>query len=200
MTKLTKTIGALLLTVAFNAHADDHQNKHSIDAAKSQVKWTGYGVGKSHWGHVAVKEADVKFDKKGEPVSGVVVIDLNTIESKDIEDKGTAAKLDGHLKAADFFEVDKFPTATYTAESISKAKDGSYNLKGKLKIKDIEAPKDVVLKVLTEGKENFLVGSLKFDRTKHNVKYNSGAFISLAKLGDKVIKDEVDLELKLAVK
>jgi polyisoprenoid-binding protein YceI len=133
-------------------------------------------------------------------VSGVVVIDLSKIESKDIEDKGTAAKLDGHLKGADFFEVDKYPVATYTADKISRNKDGSYLLKGKLKIKDVEQPQDVTLKEVTEGGTKYLSGAFKFDRTKFNVKYNSSAFFSLAKLGDKVIKDEVDMELKLALK
>jgi len=195
MKTFTKTLGLAVLALSVNSFANG-----SIDTSKSAVKWTGYGIGKSHWGHVGLKEADLKFDKKGEPTAGTVVVDLNSIETKDIEDKDTAGKLNGHLKNADFFDVEKFPTATYTADSITKQKDGSYVLRGKLKIKDVEDAKDVVLKPVVEGDTTYLTGSFKFNRAKHNVKYNSGAFVSLAKLGDKVIKDVIDLELKLAVK
>jgi len=197
MKTITKTFGivALALAGSLNAFANA-----SIDSQKSEIKWTGYGIGKSHWGHVNVKEAELNFDKKGEPTAGKVVVDLTTIESKDIEDKGTAGKLDGHLKSADFFEVDKFPTATYTATSIKKNKDGSYVVDGKLKIKDVETRKSLTLKPVVDGDTTYLAGKMSFDRAQHNVKYNSGKFFSLAKLGDKVVKDEVDLELKLAVK
>lgn len=195
MKTFTKTLGLAVLALSVNSFASA-----SIDASKSTVKWTGYGVGKSHWGHVGVKEADLKFDKKGEPTAGTVIVDLTSIQTKDIEDKETAGKLDGHLKNVDFFDAEKFPTATYTADWITKQKDGSYAVKGKIKIKDVEDAKDVTLKPVVEGDTTYLVGAFKFNRAKHNVKYNSGAFVSLAKLGDKVIKDEVDLELKLAVK
>ncbi|MEO5666682.1 MAG: YceI family protein [Bdellovibrionota bacterium] len=197
MKSFTQTFGVAALALAGSVSAFATS---SIDASKSQVKWTGYGVGKSHWGYVNVKEADLKFDKKDEPTSGYIVVDLNTINNKDLEDKEYAAKLEGHLKGPDFFETDKYPTATYTADSIKKSKDGSYTVAGKIKIKDVEEAKTVVLKPVVEGDTTYLTGALKFDRTKHNVKYNSAKFFSLAKLGDKTIKDDVDLEIKLAVK
>jgi polyisoprenoid-binding protein YceI len=198
MKKLTKTLGISVLALASSLSA--FAANPTIDTTQSQVKWTGYGVGKSHWGYVNLKEATLDFDKKGEPTKGSVVVDLTSIATKDIETKEYADKLDGHLKGADFFEVDKFPTATFSSDSITKAKDGSYTLKGKLKIKGVESDETVTLKSVTEGDKTFLSGPLKFDRTKYNVKYNSGKFFSLAKLGDKTIKDEIDLELKLAVK
>ncbi len=193
--KLGLTAFALLAATTWGVHAAP-----SIDPAQSQIKWTGYGVGKSHWGHVNVKNADLNFDKKGEPTRGEIVVDLTTIKTKDIEDPTYAGKLDGHLKNSDFFDVETFPTATFRAEKIAKQKDGSYKVDGKLKIKDIEDAKSLVMKPVTEAGTTFLVGSLKFDRAKHNVQYNSQKFFDVAKLGDKLIKDEIDLEIKLAVK
>jgi len=44
---------------------------------------------------------------------------------------------DGHLKSADFFEVDKYPTIDFESTSIEKFDDENGQLKGKLTIKGI---------------------------------------------------------------
>lgn len=186
-----------ILTLALGLTAS-WAGAQSIDASKSQLKWTGYGVGKSHWGHVQIKSSDLKFDKKT-PKSGEVVVDLKTIETKDIEGEW-ATKLNDHLKNADFFDVEKHPTATFKADKITVNKDGSYKADGTLIIKNKTEKKSVDFKVVEEGKQKYLVGALKFDRSKFDVKYNSESFFDVAKLGDKLIKNDIDLELKLAVK
>lgn len=191
---MTLTLG-LAAVLGLSISTDAMAQK--IDTSESIVKWTGYGVGKSHWGHVQIKSAELKFEKK-EPKSGEVVIDLNSIQAKDLEGEW-ADKLNGHLKGADFFNVEKHPVASFKTSSITKQKDGSYKVDGKLTIKDKTHDKSVLLKMEEEKKQKFLVGTLKFDRSKFDVKYNSDAFFDVAMLGDKLIKNDIDLELKLAV-
>ena len=41
-------------------------------------------------------------------------------------------RLTGHLKSADFFDVETFPTATFSSTSIEAAEDGSYTVTGNL--------------------------------------------------------------------
>jgi len=188
----------MAMALSLTAGVAMEASAQKIDSSKSTVKWTGYGVGKSHWGHVQLAKAEVAFDKKKEPKSGEVVVDLKTIETKDLEGD-MAAGLNKHLKNADFFDVEKFPTATFKSSSIKKEKDGSFKVDGKLTIKDKTGNASVVLKVLEEDKQKFLVGNLKFDRSKFDVRYKSESFFDIAALGDKLIKNDIDLELKLAV-
>ena len=182
----------LTLTTVFLLSVTLHA-ANGVDASKSQVKWTGYGVGKSHWGHVGVKSADVSF-KEGNLEKGKIVIDLTTIKTKDIEGEW-ADKLDGHLKNADFFDVEKFPTATFETTSVKKDGD-KYALKGKLTIKG----KTESMTLNLSKKDKTLTGKFTFDRSKFDVKYQSKSFFDLEKLGDKLIKDMIDMEITLALK
>lgn len=45
-----------------------------------------------------------------------------------------------HLKSADFFEVEKYPTMTFKSTSIEKAGKDKYKLSGNLTIRDITKP------------------------------------------------------------
>jgi polyisoprenoid-binding protein YceI len=52
-----------------------------------------------------------------------------------------AADRDGHLKSADFFEVEKYPSLTFKGSSAKKSDDkGNYVLNGELTIKGITKP------------------------------------------------------------
>ncbi len=193
---LTLSLGLFATGSAFAEHHEKTGAKE-VNAKESFVKWTGYGVGKSHWGHVSLSKAEVKFEK-GEPVSGEVVVDLKTIATKDIGVDQGAKKLNGHLMAEDFFHVEEHPTAKFVAKSITKQKDHSYKVKGDFTVKGITKSQELVLK--HDMKKNSLVGTLSFDRTDFGVQYNSKKFFSLENLKDKVIEDKIDLEIHLALK
>jgi polyisoprenoid-binding protein YceI len=47
------------------------------------------------------------------------------------------AQRDAHLKSADFFDVEKFPTLTFKSKSIARTKSGDLSLKGDLTIHGI---------------------------------------------------------------
>ena len=47
---------------------------------------------------------------------------------------------DGHLRSADFFEVEKFPQLKFTSTRIEQTDDESFNLYGNLTIKGITKP------------------------------------------------------------
>ncbi|NHW59582.1 YceI family protein, partial [Escherichia coli] len=65
------------------------------------------------------------------------------LANRDItEDAEKSAKLDGHLKNEDFFEVEKFPTSSFEITKVTEAAEGDYNtlLDGNLTIKGITKP------------------------------------------------------------
>lgn len=54
-------------------------------------------------------------------------------------------KRDGHLRSADFFDVEKYPTLTFKSTSVTPVKDDQYLLKGILTIKGVS--KEIALDV-----------------------------------------------------
>ena len=119
---------------------------YKVDTMNSRVEWKGYKVLKSdqttHFGTIRFESGDVTV-KDGKLQSGKFVADINTLENIDLKgDEEMKAKLEGHLKSADFFEVEKFPTASYEITKVTEAKSGDYNtiLDGNLTIKGITKP------------------------------------------------------------
>lgn len=55
------------------------------------------------------------------------------------------AKMDEHLRAADFFDVASFPTASFTSSKVEAVGEGKLKVTGELKVRDIS--REVVLDV-----------------------------------------------------
>lgn len=49
-------------------------------------------------------------------------------------------KRDGHLRSADFFDVEKFPKMTFKSTSVSAVRDGKFRITGDLTIRDVTRP------------------------------------------------------------
>ena len=70
-------------------------------------------------------------------ISGDLVVNAASI---DTENK----KRDEHLRSADFFEVSKYPTFTFSASEATPSRDGKLNIKGALLIKGKSQPIEFV--------------------------------------------------------
>jgi len=62
-----------------------------------------------------------------------VTIDTNSIDTND-------AQRDGHLKSADFFDTEKYPTIQFEGARLEKTQENNYKLLGNLTIKGITQP------------------------------------------------------------
>ena len=80
--------------------------------APSTINWTASDPVSTHVGTVDVTGGNLEI-KDGKIQSGSFDIDLNTINSTDLKPEDGKEKLETQLKSADFFEVDKFPTAKF---------------------------------------------------------------------------------------
>ena len=85
-------------------------------------------------------------------LSGVLKLDENDYTHSTVEVSIPAAsvstvdeKLDAHLKNADFFDVEKFPTLTFKSRSIRSTGDRDYEVTGDLTIRGVT--KSVTLSV-----------------------------------------------------
>ena len=75
--------------------------------------------------------------------SAEVEIDVAAIDTR-------AEQRDAHLRSADFFEVEKYPTMTYRSRRVERVGDGHYRIFGDLTIRDVT--REVVLDATDEGR------------------------------------------------
>lgn len=93
---------------------------YTVDTTQSQLVWTGTKVSGAHTGTVTIKSGALNVDN-GTITGGNFVLDMNSINTTDLEGE-YKDKLDGHLKADDFFAVATFPEATF---EITEVKAGT---------------------------------------------------------------------------
>jgi polyisoprenoid-binding protein YceI len=176
---------ALFLSLSFLALTQGFAA--DVDLKKSQFTWKGTKVAGEHVGHVSLKSATLDL-KEGKLTGGEFVIDLATMTTTDLSGEW-ADKLVGHLKSGDFFNIEKFPTASLKVKSVKGNKvEADLTIKGKTN--------PVSFDVTQKGKE--YSGKLVFDRTKFDMVYNSGNFFK--DLGDKAINNDVSVDFKVVAK
>ncbi len=191
---------SLALLVSFSALAATDSLKPvsvKIDTAQSSVEWEGRKVVGPHNGTLKLKDSTVEF-KGDQLVGGKIEIDMKSIQNEDVKDPKYNKQLVDHLKGDDFFSVDKFPVATLAIKETKPGKNGMHDVTGDLTIKGITHPVTFPAKFEKTGSLAKAEGELVIDRTKWNVKYNSGKFFDVKALGDKVINDEFKVRFKVA--
>ncbi|WP_413997794.1 YceI family protein [Flavobacterium sp. W1B] len=179
---------ALALVVVLSTASVTAQSK-KIDVAQSTINWVGKKVTGQHNGTVNFKEGALVF--KGKKLTGgAFTVDMTSLTATDLKGE-YQGKLNGHLKADDFFGTDKFPTSTIVFKTIKvKAKD-VYTVTADLTIKGITKP--VNFDITVSG--NTATTTFNVDRTKYDIKYGSKSFFD--SLGDKAISDEFELAVSL---
>ncbi|WP_370900347.1 YceI family protein [Chryseobacterium gossypii] len=172
-------------------------NQYTVDTLNSKVEWKGYKIFKtentSHFGTIRFESGDVTV-KDGKLESGKFVADMNSLTSVDLKDDADQlGKLNGHLKSGDFFEVEKFPTASYEITKVTPVSEGDYNtlLDGNLTIKGITKPVQFKANVsVKEGEVSIATEPKDIDREEFGVKFQ-------APVENGVIKNEVTLQINV---
>jgi polyisoprenoid-binding protein YceI len=168
---------------------------------QSVVKWTGGKklVDDKHHGTLKLKSGEIQLAGT-ELRGGKFDIDMASLENQDIESEKNRNKLVNHLKSDDFFDVAKFPVSTFKiTKVVPTQKEGATHLiTGDLTIKGVTHPVTFPATVTIEKDAARAKAKFPVDRTKWNVRYGSGKFFK--GLGDKVIKDEFEVDLDLVAK
>lgn len=185
-----------------SATASEGSETYAVDTATSTVNWKG---GKTfedinkpeegHWGVVKLENGTLTT-KNGVLESGKLVANFQSFESKDLDaDPETKAKLDGHLKSADFLDTEKYPTATFDITSVTPIEGGDYNseIAGNLDFRGI--PKNVKFKAnVTVDANGVTIKSEEFaiNRKDFGITFTGG--------GGSIVKDEVLLQVDVTAK
>ncbi len=172
--------------------------KYNVDIDASTIEWKGFKPTGSHNGSLKL-QSGILSANGAKIESGSFVIAMNSITVLDIPtDNEGNAKLTGHLKAEDFFNVAAYPNASFDITGLTEA-EGKTMLSGNLKIK--EATHNISFPVaVTENAGQLILTSETFtiDRSKWNIKYGSKSFFD--NLGDKFINDDIELKVSVIAK
>lgn len=175
--------------------------KYEVDSTASKVEWKGYKLLKSestsHIGTLKFSEGMVTL-KDNKLESGKFVVDIKSLQNIDLRegDGKMAQMLEDHLKSADFFDVEKHPTASFEVTKVSAATEGDYNtvLDGNLTIKGITKPLSILANVTVEGEEVTIATENKdINRQDFGINFKSPA-------ENGVIKDEITLQILVKAK
>ena len=177
--------------------------EYLANTSTSNINWLGTKSTGEHFGDIKIKSGKLVMNDDV-LVGGEFIIDMNTISNEDLEDATYNQKLVGHLKSADFFDVEKFPIASFKiteAKILENAEmiDGitpNYNITGNLTLKGItksitfEAVVDLNDKGVSAFAPQFVI-----DRSEWDVRYGSRKFFD--DLKDKFIYDEMGIDISL---
>jgi polyisoprenoid-binding protein YceI len=179
---------ALALVVVLSTVSVSAQTK-KVDAGKSSINWLAKKVTGQHSGTVNLKEGALVF-KGAKLAGGNFTVDMTSLTATDLTGE-YLEKLNGHLKADDFFGTEKFPTAKLIFKTIAKKAANVYSVTGDLTIKGITKPITFELATTaTSATTKFMV-----DRTVYDIRYGSKSFFE--SIGDKAIDNEFELTVAL---
>jgi polyisoprenoid-binding protein YceI len=112
-------------------------------------------------------------------------IDLRSIDTNN-------EQRDEHIRSADFFEVDKYPTMTYRSTGIREDGDGGYLVDGELTLKGVTKPVELQLEIGGFGPDAYggyragFSAQATINRRDFGVNFNAALETGGAVVGDKV--------------
>jgi len=187
----TAILTALVMVLGFGAVAA--QGTYGIDAVHSNVTFK-------------VRHLVSKVSGEFTDFDGTIVADFENLDASRVEFSIRTAsidtkneKRDGHLRSADFFDVEKYPEITFKSSKITKIDDDSFAVAGTLTLRGVS--KEITLTVDFLGEVTAMGGTragyeltTTVNRRDYGVSWNrpldAGGFV----LGDDV---EIYIALEL---
>jgi polyisoprenoid-binding protein YceI len=118
----------------------------TIDASHTSVEFSVK--------HMMFSNAKGRFSD----VSGTITVDNEAIENSSVSvEIATASidtrdeKRDGHLRSADFFDVENYPTITFTSTKVEPARGNDLKVTGDLTIRGVTMPVTLDVEINGEG-------------------------------------------------
>ncbi len=188
-------ISTLFLFFPFTLNAQTQT--YQLDTQSSVINWVGKKITGQHNGTIQVKSGKLMMDPQ-KIVGGDFMLDMTSIKVLDLKDPAKNQKLTNHLKSDDFFSVEKFPEGNFKITSVQVKNPNLLEVVGDLTLKGITHPVTIPVDFVRDSSQLKAKGKVIIDRTKWNIRYGSGKFFK--GLGDKLISDDIELELDLTAK
>ncbi|MBX2967122.1 MAG: YceI family protein [Cyclobacteriaceae bacterium] len=166
MKKINVLLAALFITGSVMA-----QTTYKVDKSHSSL---GFSIS-----HLLISEVDGKFKSFDATIVSPtddfadatveLTADISTI---DTNNEGR----DKHLRSADFFDVEKFPTLTFKSTSFNKTGEKTYKVTGDLTMHGVTKPVtlDVTLTGTTTGRDGKKIAGFKATGTFNRIDWGVG--------------------------
>ena len=179
MNRSFRTLLAALALAALPALAQD---AYKIDAVHSEVSFK-------------IRHLLAKTSGRFTKFSGTIKVDPADVSKSSVEVSIEAASVntdnegrDKHLKGADFFDVEKYPTITFKSTSVKEVAKGKLEVTGDFTLRGVT--KRITFPITNAGTQpgmkpgsviaGFIDGALTINRNDYGIKYGPGV------LGDEV--------------
>jgi polyisoprenoid-binding protein YceI len=201
MFRLTLLLTALLLIAACSNPASDKPaattneavpvaslspaqgERYSITPETSKIEFVGSKVTGSHNGSFKKFSGTIGYNGQPERSSVNITIDTTSIET-DTPD------LTKHLKTADFFDVAKYPEATFASSEIKAGGDkGTHTITGNLKMHGVTKSITFPATIAATPEAITVDSTFSINRKDFGINYAGAA--------DNLIRDDVVLTLKV---
>jgi polyisoprenoid-binding protein YceI len=189
MKKVQIILSAVILGFASLTNAMAAPKPVAVSTSASKVLWLAKKVTGEHNGTVAISKGSLSVDGN-KLVGGSFTIDLKSIVCKDLTDPTYNQKFITHISSGDFFEVEKFPTATFVITKVA-----GNQISGNMTVKGITKAITFPAQISVTGGKVAATASITLDRTDYNIKYGSKKFFE--SIGDKAIFDDFALTVSL---
>lgn len=161
----------------------------NLNKTTSSIGWLAKKVTGEHNGTVGISAGALNVDGN-KLIGGNFTIDLKSIKDLDITDANYNQKFIGHISSGDFFEVEKFPTATFVITKVA-----GNQVTGNLTVKGITKSITFPAEIAVKGGKVSAKANITIDRTDFNIRYGSKKFFE--SIGDKAIYDDFALTVSL---
>lgn len=171
-----------------------------ISRQKSEVIWEGKPVvGRGHSGTLKFTSGTIVREADGRIKQGEFVLDMKSIHNTDIPNENSANDLEAHLKSEDFFDVEKYPQASFvilnSTPSFLYPDANQYMINGLVTIKGITHAVSFPAKLIMKNGVLEADATFTIDRTKWGINYQSKSVF--ASLQDGIISDEISISLHI---
>jgi len=183
--------GAASATAATTKAPSAAPASYAITAQNSKIDWTGSKVSAHHDGSFTSFTGQVDFAGTVEQSKVSIDIDTSSLTVVDPSLGPMVEKLIGHLKSPDFFDIAKFPKATFASTSIKAGGDNgaAYTVAGTLTVHGISKPVTFPANITVTGDKVNADATFSINRKDYGLVYPGKP--------DDAIKDDVVVKLSI---
>ena len=184
--KITSSLALLALSAAALSFSGSAMAQQKLIPAQSEISFAVKQMGVPLDGHFKKFDAQISFDT-AKPAAAKIAFTI---------DSGSATlgapESDAELPKAPWFNVAKFPQATFQSSSVKALGGGKYQVSGKLTIKGNVKDIDVPVTLTQAGAVTTAVGQFAIKRLTYKIGEGEWADTSM-------VADDVTVKFKLAL-
>ena len=191
-------LGVLLLQLSAYSQSATYQ----LDVRQSRLFWKGTKtIGTKHYGYLLFNSGLLRIDAAGKPSDGMFSIKMKSMKSTEHKDDAKNKGIENELNGNAFFETSKYPISTITVNNILPTPVASqFRVEGDLTIKKTRKPITFLATIKQNGNVLSASANLTIDRVKWGIHQEKAESLSdqfFARLKDKMIEDEIPIQLRL---